>query len=161
MGKEYILMKLRMDRKELHITDLEKLQNVDAESLAAEYGDRAFKEELSTRVNSGSNIVYYGKGKFVASFLFDAKGLRRIFLMPIVSETKAPNYPSEEYQNIKYAYCVSILQDMYGSESTSDPTGTYWEQGNITIGCTMILNGKDKYSGGDILVQYQRTKHDE
>lgn len=150
-----------MNRKELHITDLEKLQNIDAESLAAEYNYRAFKWESSTRVNSGSNIVHYGKGEFIASFLFNKKGLRRIFLIPIVPETKVPDYPSEEYQNTKYAYCISILQDMYGNESASDSTGTYWKQGNITIGCTVILNGKAKYSDGDIFVQYQKARHDE
>lgn len=50
---------------------------------------------------------------------------------------------------------------MYGSESASDATGTYWEKGNITIGCTLILNGKAQYSGGDIFIDYRRTKHDE
>lgn len=145
-----------MDRKELHITDLENLQNIDADSLAAEYGYRTITGELSTLVNSSPNLVHYGKGEFVASFLFDQKGLRRIFLMPIVPRTKALSYPSEEYQNIKYEYCVSVLKDMYGKESASDTTGTYWKEGNITIGCTVILEGKAKYSGGDIFVSYRR-----
>lgn len=149
-----------MNRKELHITDLEKLQNIDAESLAAEYGYRAFKAGSSTRVNSGPNIVHYWKGEFFASFLFDQKGLRRISLMPFVPGTKVPSYPSKDYQNIKYEYCISVLKDMYGSESASDATGTYWKEGNITIGCTMILNGKGKYSGGDIFIDYRRAKHD-
>lgn len=96
-----------LDRKELHIRDLEKLQNIDAESLAAEYGYRIIKGDLSTLVNSSPNIVHYGKGEFIISFLFDQKGLRRISLMPFVPGIKAPNYPSEEYQNIKYKYCVS------------------------------------------------------
>lgn len=145
-----------MDRKELHITDLANLQNIDADSLAAEYGYRTITGELSTLVNSSPNLVHYGKGEFFASFLFDPKGLRRIFLMPFVPGTKASNYPSEKYQNKKYEYCVSILKDMYGKESASDETGTYWKKGNITIGCTVILEGKAKYSGGDIFVSYRR-----
>jgi hypothetical protein len=75
--------------------------------------------------------------------------------MPIISESKAPNYPSEEYQKEKEEYCISILRDIYGNETKSDLTGTYWEKGNITIGCNVILEGKDKYCGGDIFINFR------
>lgn len=144
-----------MNRKIMNITDITNLQKVSIDDLTAEYEYKAFRGQKSTRVNSSPNIIYYGKGTFIGSFIFGQNGLKRITLLPIVPGVKAPNYPSEEYQNIKKEYCVSVLRELYGSESTSDSVGIYWEKGDITIGCSVILEGKDKYSGGDIFVDFR------
>ena len=72
--------------------------------------------------------------------------------MPIVPGIKAPNYPSEEYQNAKKEYCVSILRDIYGNETAAKEFGTYWKRENIIIVCHVILEGKAEYTGGDIVI---------
>jgi hypothetical protein len=146
------------NRKELRIRDVANLQNVSAHSLVAEYGYKAIKGKTSTRVNSCPNLVHFGKGEFVASFLFDRKGLRRVVLVPIVPRTKAVNFPTKEYQDAKFEYCVSVLRDLCGKESATDSLGAYWKKGNITIGCTVILHGKDRYGGGDIFIDYQAER---
>ena len=51
-----------MNRKELRIRDLEKLQNIDADSLVAEYGYRAFKAGSSTRMKE-----IYTKADYIAA----------------------------------------------------------------------------------------------
>lgn len=130
------------------------MYGISADYLINGYGYRAIRGKASTRVSSSPNVVCYGKGKFMAGFVFDAKGLRRIILTPIVPGIEVPNYPSEEYQNTKYEYCVSLLRDMYGRESASDALGTYWKKGSITIACSVILGGKDQYSGGDICINF-------
>lgn len=139
-----------MNKKILNIADVANLRSISVEYLTAEYGYMAFKGARSTRVNSSPNTICYGKGEFIGSFIFDKNVLRRIVLMPLIPGIKAPNYPSEEYQNTKKEYCVSILRDMYGSETKSDETGAYWDMEDITIGCTVILEGQSKYTGGDI-----------
>lgn len=140
--------------KILNITDIATLQNISADYLVTEYGFKAFRGERSTRVNSNS-VIYYGKGKFIGSFLFVQNCLKRIQLTPIIPGVKAPNYPRMDYQNAKKDYCVSILRDLYGDESSSDSIGTYWGKGDITIGCSVILEGKDIYCGGDIYVDFK------
>lgn len=144
-----------MNKEIMEITDIADLKNISVDYLEAKYGYKAFKGEQVTRVNSSPKIIYYGKGKFVGSFIFGQNGLRQIILTPIIPGSNAPNYPSEEYQNIKRDYCVSILRDLYGDESSSDSIGTYWEKGDITIGCSVILEGKDIYCGGDIFVVFR------
>ena len=139
-----------MNKEKLIITDIADLHSINVEYLTAEYGYRAFKGGRSTRVNSSPNTIRYGKGEFIGSFIFDKNVLRRIVLMPLIPGIKAPNYPSEEYQNTKKEYCVFILRDIYGHETKSDETGAYWEMEGITIGCTVILEGQSKYTGGDI-----------
>lgn len=141
-----------MDRKIMNLTEISEMHNISVDYLTTEYGYRAIKGEHSTRVNSAPNVVYYGKGEFIGSFLFDRNNLKRIILMPIIPGVKAPNYPSEEYQNAKKEYCVSVLRDIYGNESASNVVGTYWERENIIIGCCVILEGKDQYTGGDIFI---------
>ena len=144
-----------MNRKIMNITDIADLRNVSVDYLVEEYGYKAFRGGRTTRVNSSPNIIHFGKGIFVGSFLFVQNGLKRIVLMPIIPGSKAPNYPSEEYQSVKKDYCVSVLRDLYGDESSSDSIGTYWEKGDKTIGCSMILEGKDIYCGGDIIVVFR------
>lgn len=141
-----------MDRKIMNLTEISKLHNISVDYLTTEYGYRAIKGGNSTRVNSAPNVVYYGKGEFIGSFLFDRNELKRIILVPIIPGVKKPNYPSEEYQNAKKEYCVSILRDIYGNESVSNVLGTYWERENIIIGCCVKLEGKNQYTGGDIFI---------
>ena len=141
-----------MNRKIMNLTKISELKNISVDYLTTEYGYRAIKGEYSTRVNSAPNIVYFGKGKFIGSFLFDRNNLKKIILMPIVPGIKAPNYPSEEYQNAKKGYCVSILRDIYGNETAAKEFGTYWKRENIIIVCHVILEGKAEYTGGDIVI---------
>ena len=141
-----------MNRKIMNLTKISELHNISVDYLTTEYGYRAIKGEYSTRVNSAPNTVFYGKGEFISSFLFDRNNLKKIILMPIVPGVKVPNYPSEEYQNAKKEYCVSILRDIYGKESASNDLGTYWEKENVVIGCCVILEGKAEYTGGDIVI---------
>ena len=138
-----------MNRKVMNITDLTALQNISVDYLVAEYGYRAIKVGKYTCVNSSPSIIYYGKGKFIGRFVFGENGLSRIILMPVITEVKAPNYPCEEYQNVKKEYCVSVLKDIYGSEYVSDST--------VTIGCSVFLEGKGAYSGGDIFVDFRKN----
>lgn len=137
----------------MDITNLSRLQKMDMDTLAAECNARVYKGIISTRVNT-TEVVSFGKGKFLASFIFNKKGLRRIMLVPIVPGTKLLNYPTEEYQNEKYQYCVSVLRDLYGKETVLDDTGSYWEQGRIIIGCMKMFFGKDRYCGGDIFINF-------
>ena len=141
-----------MNRKIMNLTKISELKNISVDYLTTEYGYRASQGEYSTRVNSAPNIVYFGKGKFIGSFLFDRNNLKKIILMPIVPGIKAPNYPSEEYQNAKKEYCVSILRDIYGNETAAKEFGTYWKRENIIIVCHVILEGKAEYTGGDIVI---------
>lgn len=141
-----------MNRKIMNLTKISELNNISVDYLTKEYGYSAIKGEHSTRVNSAPNIVYYGKGEFIGSFLYNQNDLIRITLVPIVPGVKAPNYPSEEYQNTKKEYCVSILRDIYGKESASNDFGTYWKRENIIIVCHVILEGKAEYTGGDIVI---------
>lgn len=141
-----------MNRKIMNLTKISELNNISVDYLTTEYGYRAIKGEHSTRVNSAPNIVYFGKGIFIGSFLFNQNVLTRITLVPIVPGVKAPNYPSEEYQNAKKEYCVSILRDIYGNETAANEFGTYWKRENIIIVCHVILEGKAEYTGGDIVI---------
>ena len=52
-----------MNRKELRIKDVANLQSVSANSLVAEYGYKAIRGKTSSRVNSGPNLVRFGKGE--------------------------------------------------------------------------------------------------
>ncbi len=141
-----------MDKKIMNITEISELRNISVENLVEEYGFRAVNGDYSTRVNSSPNIIYCGKGQFIGSFIFDKDVIKRIVLMPIIPGIKAPNYPSEEYQNAKKEYCISILRDIYGNETTSNDEGAYWERDDSTIGCCLILEGKGQYTGGDIFI---------
>ena len=143
-------------KKIMNLTKISELHNISVDYLTTGYGYKAIKGGHSTRVNSAPNIVYYGKGEFIGSFLFDRNTLKRIILMPIIPGVKAPNYPSEEYQNAKKDYCVSILRDLYGNESASNDLGTYWERENVIIGCCLIPEGKAQYTGGDIFMSLRR-----
>lgn len=116
------------------------------------YGFKSIKGEITTRVNSRPHTISYGGGVFYGSFIFSQNALKRIILRPIISGVKIPNYPSEEYQKTKEEYCVSILRSIYGKETASDSTGTYWEKDDITIGCSIILEGRDEYTGGNIII---------
>lgn len=136
----------------MNLTKISELHNISADYFVTEYGYRAIKGEYSTRVTSAPNIVYFGKGEFIGSFLFDQNILIKITLVPIVPGIKAPNYPSEEYQNIKKEYCISILKDIYGNETAANEYGTYWKRENIIIVCHVILEGKAEYTGGDIVI---------
>lgn len=141
-----------MNRKIMNLTKISELHNISADYLVTEYGYRAFNGGNFTIVNSAPNIVYFGKGIFIGSFLFNQNVLTRITLVPIVPGVKAPNYPSEEYQNAKKEYCVSILRDIYGNETAANEFGTYWKIENIIIVCHVILGGKAQYTGGDIVI---------
>ena len=136
------------------ITDIADLRSISIDYLTAKYGYMVFKKGRSTRVNSSPNTIYFDKGEFIGSFIFNKNVLRRIVLMPLIPGIKAPNYPSEEHQNAKKEYCISILRDLYGKETKSDTTGAYWEIGGITIGCTVILEGQNRYTGGDIFFDF-------
>lgn len=141
-----------MNRKIMNLTKILELNNISVDYLTTEYGYRAIKGEHSTRVTSAPNIVYFGKGEFIGSFLYNQNDLIRITLVPIVPGVKAPNYPSEEYQNAKKEYCISILKDLYGNETVANEFGTYWKRENIIIVCHVILEGKAEYTGGDIVI---------
>ena len=146
-----------MERKIMNLTKISELNNISVDYLTTEYGYRAIKGEHSTRVNSAPNIVYYGKGEFIGSFLFDQNNLIEITLVPIVPGVEAPNYPDEEYQNAKKEYCVSVLRDIFGNETASNEFGTYWERENVIIVCHVILGGKAQYIGGDIVIRIHET----
>ena len=136
----------------MNLTKISELHNISADYLVTEYGYRACNGGNFTIVNSAPNIVYFGKGIFIGSFLFNQNVLTRITLVPIVPRVKAPNYPSEEYQNAKKEYCVSILRYIYGNETAANEFGTYWKRENIIIVCPVILGGKAQYTGGDIVI---------
>ena len=144
-----------MNRKTMMITDIADLRTVSVDFLTETYGYTATKGNITTNVNSAPNIVYFGKGKFIGSFIFGQNGLRRIILDPIVPGVKEPNYPSEEYENIKKEYCVSILREIYGSEFASDSMGKYWKKGNVIIGCCVIPEGKAQNTGGNIYAVFR------
>lgn len=137
----------------MDITNFSRLQKMDMDTLVAECNAQIHKGIISTRVNT-TEVVSFGKGKFLASFVFHKKGLRRVMLVPIVPGAKSLKHHTEEYQNAKYQYCVSILRDLYGKEFMSDDMGSYWEQGRAIIGCMKILFGKDQYCGGDIFINF-------
>lgn len=137
----------------MDITNFSRLQKMDMDTLVAECNAQIHKGIISTRVST-TEVVSFGKGEFLASFIFNQKSLRRVVLVPIVPGVKSLNYPTEEYQNEKYQYCVSVLRDLYGEEIVLDNTGSYWDQGHIIIGCMKILFGKDRYCGGDIFISF-------
>lgn len=141
-----------MNRKIMNLTKISELNNISVDYLTKEYGYRAFNGRHFTKVTSAPNIVYFGKGEFIGSFLYNQNDLIRITLVPIVPGVKAPNYPSEEYQNAKKEYCISILKDLYGIETVANEFGTYWKRENIIIVCHVILEGKAEYTGGDIVI---------
>lgn len=144
---------VKMERKIMNLTKISELNDISADYLTQEYGYRAFNGGHITIVNSAPNIIYFGKGEFLGSFSFNQNVLIQITLVPIVPGVKAPNYPSEEYQNAKKEYCVSILRDIYGNETASNEFGTSWERENVIIVCHVILDGKAQYTGGDIVIR--------
>lgn len=134
------------------LTEISELHNINANYLAIEYGYSAIEVNQFTLINSAPNVICYGKGEFTGKFLFDETDLKRIILIPKIPGIKAPDYPDEDYQNIKKEYCASVLRDIYGDETASNDVGVYWERENIIIGCHLILGGQNQHTGGDIFI---------
>ena len=120
--------------------------------LVEKYGFKSFISGRVTRVNSAPNRVELCDAEFIASFIFVNNIMERIILMPIIKDIDVPDYPSEEYQEIKRKYCTDVLCNVYGKPNYNDDFCSDWETPEYKINCCSILEGKDKYSGGNIVI---------
>lgn len=140
-----------MSEETIDLTNLTELRNITIERLI-DYGFTAIKGEKITVVDSEPHTIPYGSGVFSGFFCFFRNTLGEIELQPIIPNVEIPNYPSEEYQKIKAEYCISILRSIYGKETAATPTVTYWEKDGITIACCIMLEGRNEYEGGNIII---------
>ena len=144
----------------MQVLDLEKQLmewKLDPESFATRFGFRLPRSGNVARVNTApQKVVFYGR-EFVGSFIFDEDELKHVVLIPVLKDVDIPNYPSEEYQQIKMFYCESFLKGIFGEEATLLSDGMQWTTDRCVIGCYAINEGKDKYTGGNITIDMRQT----
>lgn len=67
-----------------------------------------------------------------------------------------PNYPCEEYQNLKKEYNINLLKKTYGEDYTIKGNKIEWKCSSYAISVETIENGKNRYTGGNIKIILER-----
>ena len=137
---------------EMKLEELLCENSITISLLVEDYGFECFSSGKISCVDSDPQNIYFGEGRFLASFIFNQDKLDSITLVPIIESVQEPNYPSEEYQLVKKKYCINVLNKMYGEPFCIDEFNAEWNIGAYTISCYTINEGKGKYSGGDIII---------
>ena len=137
---------------ELKIEGILANRMITSSFLVEKYGFKSFSSGKVTRVNSAPSSVELCDAEFLASFIFINGNLERLILMPIIKNVEVPDYPCEEYQEIKRKYCTDILCSAYGDPVYNDDLCNEWETLEYKISCCSILEGRDKYCGGNIVI---------
>lgn len=124
----------------------------EPEELAHKYGYIIMVGENITHVNTRHNVINFGNGRFLGSFIYYKNKLMRIILIPKIENYVVPNYPCEKYQKIKQQYCIEVLKTLYGDDYTLVDGGMKWTTDKYYIGSYAITEGRDRYTDGNITI---------
>lgn len=89
-------------------------------------------------------------------FVFENSKLCFINLIPIIENINVPNYPCEEYQNLKKEYNINLLKKTYGEDYAIKGNKIEWKCSSYAISVETIENGKNRYTGGNIKIILER-----
>lgn len=132
------------------------MKNINAANLAIQNHWRITKSGLIERVTTAPNKLYFLKKEFIGSFVFENSKLCFINLIPIIENINVPNYPCEEYQNLKKEYNINLLKKTYGEDYTIKGNKIEWKCSSYAISVETIENGKNRYTGGNIKIILER-----
>ena len=143
-------------------------QQFDAASLAKNFDFNAAKSGNIVSVSTAPKRIMFFNEAFLGRFIFSDNGkrLKKIVLYPIIKGL--PQYPSEESQTIKVEFVKSFLERHFGNDFVryEDATGYSMltsldaserietNPNNCKIGYYVIVNGYDKYNGGNIILNF-------
>lgn len=113
---------------------------------------KLFEGENTSLVDFRSENFEFGNKLFFAEFIYCHNILNSIELHPVIEDVEEPNYPSKEYEKIKYEHCIKILKFIYGDSYKKTEHTISWETELYTIGTYIVAEGQYRYTGGNIFI---------
>lgn len=112
------------------------------------------------RAVSAPNVLSLLGGEFLITLIFQAGRIKKVILNPVLKDYPMPNYPDEAYQRRKREMCDQWLEHNLGKPERKNEGQTSYRFHWGTIGAVSVLEGKDRYSGGNIMISYEGGPHD-
>lgn len=108
----------------------------------------------SCRVLSKSEVDFFDTPVIMKAIFLNGK-LEYIYLIPIL-KIDAPNYPDSAYEKKKWEESKRILQTALGNPDVLSEINCEYKFTNGIICTKRIIEGKEKYTGGDICIIFER-----